>query len=180
MAYITLANQRRIREEFDVAVITKLRPDMHLVAPYTGKGVPHCHQGQRLHWLHYEPLRREQWFGIEGAAEFCPWCWEQSTCPREFAYPAADHEILFGQVPHNSWLARHLLEKVRPWIEPAQSFEKNQLGLSLFYLNSLHYTWVMCLLADMVVLLRAHAMIQAPPGTNPSGRDLPVQATFPW
>ena len=180
MAYISLAKQRQIREELNVAVITKLRPDMHLLPPYIGKGVPHCHQGQRLGWLHYEPQRREQWFGVQGAGELCLWCWEQSTCPREFAYPAADHEILFGQVPHNSWLARHLLERVRPWIEPAQSLQKHQLGLRHFYLNSLQYTWVMCLLADMVVLLPRTCSPAREPARGITPDDFPLQTTFPW
>ncbi len=180
MAYINLGNQRRIREQLDVAVVTKLRPDMHLVEPYTGKGVARCYQGQSLRWLHYDPDDCEQWFGVQSPAEHCLWCWEQSTCPREFAYHARTHEILHGQVPYNSWLARHLLERVRPWVEPAQSFEKNQLGLRSFYLNSLHYTWVMCLLADMVVLLRALALLHLPPSPTLSGTHLPLQTTFPW
>jgi hypothetical protein len=180
MAYINLDNQRRIREELDVAVVTKLRADMHLVQPYIGKGVPHCHQGQPLRWLHYDPHQCEQWFGPEGAAEFCLWCWEQSTCPREFAYPAADHEILLGQVPYNSWLARHLLERVRPWVEPAQSFEKNQLGLRSLYLNSLQYTWVMCLLADMVAILRGYALLNLPPTSGLPDSGLSAQLEFSW
>jgi hypothetical protein len=180
MAYINLANQRRIREELDVAIVTKLRPDMHLVEPYTGQGVPHCHQGQALRWLHYDSDHGEQWFGVQGAAELCRWCWEQSTCSREFSYPAATHEILLGQVPYNSWLARHLLERVRPWVEPAQSFEKNQLGLRSFYLNSLQYTWVMCLLADMTVLLRAHALLHLPLASASPSAHFPLPTTFPW
>jgi hypothetical protein len=48
---------------------------------------------------------------------------------------------------------------VRPWIEPAQSFEKNQRGLSNVFFNSLRFTWAMALLADAAVLLRARALL---------------------
>jgi hypothetical protein len=51
---------------------------------------------------------------------------------------------------------------VRPWIEPAQSYEKNQLGLSTVFLNSLRLAWIMSLLADAAVLLRARALLQIP------------------
>ena len=47
-------------------------------------------------------------------------------------------------------------------MSPTQSYEKNQLGLSQFFLNSLRLTWTVCLLADTVALLRAHAMILEP------------------
>ena len=59
-------------------------------------------------------------------------------------------------------MARGVLQQVRPWIEPAQSFEKNQLGLSAVFFNSLRFTWVMSLLADAAVLLRARALVGRP------------------
>ena len=65
-------------------------------------------------------------------------------------------------MPLASGLARYALRQVRPWIEPAQSFEKNQLGLSDMFFNSLRFTWVMALLADAAVLLRAHALLGRP------------------
>jgi hypothetical protein len=180
MAYINLATQRRIREEMDVAVVTRLRPDMHLVEPFTGKGVPRCHQGQPLEWLHYDHDDQQQWFGAQSPQTLCAWCWEQAHCPREFAYPAARHEILLGQVPYGSWLANHLIDRVRPWVEPAQAYEKHQLGLKRFFLNSLQLTWIMCLLADTVVLLRAQALLTSPPSQSLLSELIPSQLSFPW
>ena len=175
LGYVSLSIQRLIREQMGVAVITRLKQDMHLVEPYMGKGITRCHQGQRLQWLHYDPEDQLQWFGAASPHDICVWCWEQAHCPREFAYPASNHEILLGQVPYDSWLARHLYKNVRPWVEPAQSFEKHQLGLGKFFLNSLQLTWVMCLLADMVVLLRAQAMLTSPQQTLPLGDLTPLQ-----
>src|SRR4030095_2576278 len=162
MAYISLSDQRRIREECEVGVITKFRSDMKWMEPYTCDGIPRCMQGQRLEWLGYDAECQHQWFGAPPLNELCPRCWQQTQCPREFAYPASNHEILFGILPHAAPLAKHLVETVRPWIEPAQSFETHQLGLSSFFLNSLRIAWIMSLLADAVVLLRAHALLAAP------------------
>jgi hypothetical protein len=68
-----------------------------------------------------------------------------------------------------------VLQQVRPWIEPAQSFEKNQLGLSNVFLNSLRFAWVMSLLADAAVLLRAQALLGRPTSRSLLADLMPVQ-----
>ena len=162
MAYITLANQRIIRERWDVAVVTKLRPDMKLIPPFEPGPVAVCAQGQTLQWLGYESRDQLQWFGVLDAQPLCHLCGQQQSCPRQFGFPSVDHEILFGLIPLASRVAQNLLTRVRPWIEASQSYEKNQLGLSRFFLNSLRLTWSLCLLADAVCLLRAHAFLRRP------------------
>lgn len=162
VGYISLEVQRKIREQLGVSVITKLRPNMNLIAPFETGPRPVCGQGQLLTWLGLEARDQLHWFGVTATEALCLRCWEQSRCDRQFSYAPADHEILFGQIPLASRVARVLLEKVRPWIEPAQSYEKNQLGLNQMFLNSLRLTWVNCLLADTVVLLRAHALLHQP------------------
>ncbi len=116
-AYISLASQRRIREELQVAVVTRLRSDMRWIEPYDSDGIPRCPQGQPLEWLGYDSASQDQWFGATQKNQLCNWCWQQVHCPREFAYPASAHEILFGLLPQATPLAKHLLEKVRPWVE---------------------------------------------------------------
>ena len=180
LAYVRLPTQRRLREELNVAVVTKLRGDMHLVEPFTGRGLARCPQGEPLRWLHYDAEHQQQWFGVGAEPELCAWCWEQTRCAREFAYASVNHEILLGLVPHGSWLSNHLLDKVRPWAEPAQAIEKHQLGLSSFFLNSLQLAWIMCLLADLVVLLRARALLQNPRADAGLGELNPQQLQFPW
>lgn len=168
MGYIGLEVQRKIRERWRVTVLTKLRPDMNLIAPFqvgpvaVCRPVAVCPQGQNLAWLGLEARDQLHWFGVTDPDPLCLKCWEQSRCARQFSYSPVDHEILFGQLPLASSVARILLEKVRPWIEPAQSYEKNQLGLKRMFLNSLQLTWVNCLLADAIVLLRAHALLREP------------------
>jgi len=162
MGYISLEVQKKIRERLGVALLTKLRPDMKVIAPFTTELVPQCPQGQPLHWLGLEARDQLHWFGVIEADPLCLHCWQQNRCARQFSYAPAEHEILFGQIPLASRVAKILLEKVRPWIEPAQSYEKNQLGLNQMFLNSLFVTWINCLLADAIVLLRAHALLSRP------------------
>lgn len=81
-------------------------------------------------------------------------------------YPVAAHETLFGLVPLASRLAQRLLQQVRPWIEPAQSFEKNQLGLGQMFFNSLRLAWQMSLWAESAVPLRTMAWLDMPTETH--------------
>ena len=62
-------------------------------------------------------------------------------------------------------MAQRLLRQVRPWIEPAQSFEKNQLGLGQMFFNSLRLTWQMSLWTDNAVLLHTMAWLDTPTET---------------
>jgi hypothetical protein len=99
------------------------------------------HEVEQLHW-----------FGVTDPDPLCSWCWQRSSCPREFAFRPRDHEILYGIIPISSIVGQQLFRQARSWIEATQSYEKNQLGLSQFFLNSLRLTWIVCLLADTVAL----------------------------
>jgi hypothetical protein len=63
-------------------------------------------------------------------------------------------------------VSRQLLRQARSWVEASQSYEKNRLGLSQIFLNSLRLTWVFGLLSDTVLLLRARALLSRPPTTE--------------
>lgn len=178
MGYISLDIQRDIREHWGVTMLTKMRVDMHLVPPFASGLVAVCPQGQELTWLGMENRDQLHWFGVTASEPLCSRCWEQSRCPRQFSYAPSTHEILFGQLPLASRVAKILLHEVRPWIEPAQSYEKNQLGLSQMFLNSLRFTWMACLLADAVVLLRAQALLAHPAQTSPLQKILPNQLSL--
>jgi len=160
--YIHQGTKKEIREGWQVAVVTKLKSDMNLIEPFDSWDQVSCQQGQRLHWLGWENAEQSHWFGVPSGPSLCHCCWQASTCPREFAYPAALHETLLGLLPLNTRAAKKLLQQVRSWIEPTQSFEKNILGLSQVFFNSLRLTWTMSLLADAVALLRAQALLWQP------------------
>ena len=121
-----------------------------------------CPQGQRLAWWEYEPVTGQQWFRVPAEPELCAACWEAAGCPRHFGYAAEQHETLFGLLPLASRVAQRLLRQVRPWIEPAQSFEKNQLGLGQMFFNSLRLAWQMSLWTDSAVLLRTMVWLDTP------------------
>jgi hypothetical protein len=159
LGYIHQATKREIRERWQVAVVTKLKSDMNIVEPFDDWDELSCEHGQRLHWLGYESPEQSHWFGVPPGECLCSRCWQASHCPREFAYPSALHETLLGLLPLNTIVARRLLKQVRSWIEPTQAFEKNVLGVSQVFFNSLRLTWTMSLLADAVALLRAQALL---------------------
>jgi hypothetical protein len=162
MGYLAAESKRAARQNWQTAVVTKLRSDMKLWPPYVTTTRVECSQGQRLAWWEYEPETAQQWFRVAGEPRLCGQCWKAATCPRHFGYPAAQHETLFGLLPLASRPAQRLLQQVRPWIEPAQSFEKNQLGLGRMFFNSLRLAWQMSLWADSAVLLRTMAWLDMP------------------
>jgi hypothetical protein len=166
MGYLGAESKQAVREQWQTAVVTKLRTDMKLVPPYISAERVECPHGQRLEWWEYEPETAQQWFRVADSESLCSVCWEATACPRHFAYPVAAHETLLGLLPLASRLARRLLEQVRPWIEPAQSFEKNQLGLGQMFFKSLRLAWQMSLWADSAVLLRTMAWLQVPTETH--------------
>ena len=166
MAYVGMPVQRRLRERRHVALVTKLRPNMVLPEEFEDAFTMTCEQGQVLRWLGLHEVEQLHWFGVTDPDPLCPWCWQSSTCPREFSFPPCDHEILYGTIPLSSRVGQQLLRQARSWIEATQSYEKNQLGLSQLFLNSLRLTWIVCLLADTVALLRVRAIITEPETHN--------------
>lgn len=159
MGYLSAPSKRAARTGWQCAVVTKLRADMKLVPPYVNATRGECPHGQRLEWWEYEPESGQQWFRVPAEPELCAYCWQAAQCPKHFGYAVGAHETLLGLLPLASRVAQRLLRQVRPWIEPAQSFEKNQLGLGQMFLNSLRLTWQLSLWADSAVLLRTMAWL---------------------
>jgi hypothetical protein len=158
-AYINLAMQRRLREEHNVAVITKWRSDMNMPDAFDSPTKMSCEQGQRLEWLGLEERDQLHWFGVTDSQPLCLHCWQQSTCPKQFSHAPKEHEIFYGAIPLNSRVTQRLIYQCRPWIEASQAYDKNQLGLGDYFLNSLPLCWQACLLTDTIALLRARAFI---------------------
>jgi hypothetical protein len=180
MGYLGAALKKICRERWQVAVLTHLRSDMKVVPPFEAEERAVCPQGTALRWLGYDARTQEQWFGVVEEGALCGGCWQQSQCLRQFVYPAQGHETLLGKLPLNTRAAQFLLQKVRPWIEPAQSYEKNQLGLGDLFINSLRLAWCWGLLADAVCLLRARVLRTLPPGKHPLRELLPEQLPLDW
>lgn len=162
MGYLASESKQAAREQWQTAVVTKLRADMKLLPPYVTAERIECPHGARLEWWEYEPESAQQWFRVASEETLCRECWQAAACPRHFGYSVAAHETLFGLLPLASRATHRLLQQVRPWIEPAQSFEKNQLGLGAMFFNSLRLAWQMSLWADSAVLLRTMAWLDVP------------------
>lgn len=176
MAYINMAMQTRLRQQMQVGVVTHLPPNYDLPKKVEPALAMHCAQGQKLQWLGFNEKEQLHWFGVAPDPNpLCPWCWQASRCPREFSFAPTDHEIVLGTIPLSTPLAQKLLRQSRSWIEATQSYEKNQLGLSSMFLNSLRLTAVLCLLADTVSLLRAHALLREDPDPNLLEKLMPSQ-----
>lgn len=180
LGYIHQQTKKEIRLEWNVAVVTKLKRDMRIIEPFDAWDQMTCHQGQRLQWLGFDKEDSLHWFGVPADENLCRYCWEASTCSKEFGYPPELSETLLGLRPLNTTVARRLLQQLRSWIEPAQSFEKNILGLDQVFLNSLRLTWTMSLLADAAGLLRALALMNAPPASNLLHGFIPTQTGWWW
>ncbi len=175
MGYIHQATKRELRTQHRIAMLTKLKGDMKAHCDYAEDQPLRCPQGQELSWLGYDEQEYQHWFAPPSRAKLCGWCWQQSACAREFAVPADTHETFFGMIPLNTVLAQRLIRSVRSWIEPSQSFEKNQLGLKAMFLNSLRLCWTTSLLADSAALLRVLAILREPPSKPLLYDLLPVQ-----
>jgi hypothetical protein len=176
LGYIHQETKKEIRQKWNVAVVTKLKAGMNIIEPFDTSDQMSCIQGQRLQWAAYDEAEQTHCFVPVGQEPLCRWCWESEDCPKEFWYRADLSETLLGLLPLNTLAAKRLLTQVRSWIEPTQSYEKNQLGLSQVFLNSLRLAWTFTLLADAVALLRALALIeQAEKASYPLDNLLPRQ-----
>ena len=180
LGYIHQQTKREIRQEWKVAVVTKLKSDMKIIEPFDAWDHMSCQQGQRLQWLGYEAADSLHWFGVPAGESLCRSCWQASTCPKEFGYPPELSETLLGLLPLNTSTAGRLLNQMRSWVEPCQSFEKNVLGLNHLFLNSLRLTWTMSLLTDAVGLLRALALMNSPQKILLLQELMPTQMNWSW
>lgn len=179
MGYIHQGTKRQLREQWKVAMLTKLKADMRAHCRFVENQPLHCRQGQALSWMGYDEQDGEHWFTAGPDSLLCRSCWEQSTCSRQFTVRADTHETFFGMIPLNTALAQRLIRSVRSWIESSQSFEKNQLGLKAMFLNSLRLCWAASLLADSAALLRTLAVLKNPPLKPLLGELLPTQISLP-
>jgi hypothetical protein len=178
MGYIHQETKRWLRTEWQIAVLTRLKANMRAASPYRHDQPMRCPQGQALGWLNYDAEQGRQWYGVLEPQALCPTCWQQSGCPREFAYEVAPQETFLGMIPLNTKAGWKLVHSARSWIEAGQSFEKNQLGLNAIFLNSLALTWTMSLLADSVALLRCLAQLRVATQHDPIKAMRPNQTTF--
>jgi hypothetical protein len=151
---------------------------MRSLPPFEASEQALSEQGQSLQWPGYEPADQLHWFGVTDTNPLGPWWWHSVECARKFSCRPAAHETLLGLRPMNTRASQRLLPQVRPWIDPAQSYGKNQLGVNDVFLNSLRLAWTMSLLADAAVLLRVRAVPKMATADLPMFQLTPRQPTL--
>jgi len=178
LGYIHGQTKREIRQTWNVAVVTKMKADMSIIAPFESTRCVTCPQGQPLQWLEYNEQEDRHCFGVRAREPLCEQCWEASSCSREFNYSPAHHETLLGLLPLCTLPAQQLLRQARSWIEPCQSFEKNLLRLNSQFLNSLRLAWSVGLIVDAAVLLRTFALLESPRSSSSLEKLFPKQGSL--
>ena len=64
LGYIHQQTKQEIRQQWNVAVVTKLKCDMRIIEPFDAWDQMSCQQGQALQWLGYEKTDSLHWFGV--------------------------------------------------------------------------------------------------------------------
>lgn len=156
------AAKPQCRARWRVAVRTKLRRDRKLGPPEVAGDPTAGPQGEPLAWLGYEPRAGDHGFGVGAEPERGGRGWAAARGPRPFASRPAPHATGLGRGPLARRWAQHVWPPVRPWMEPAQSFEKPHLGLGHVVCNRRRFPWSRALLAEAAVWLRARALLGRP------------------
>jgi hypothetical protein len=149
--YISAERACFLREQWHVALVVKPRKGMAPPAGADSSGCPLCPAGEALVWDDYAPDAGVLLYEGERAA--CTCCPLSGTCSKHFEFPAGAHETFWGMVPSHSQLARDLLRRFRPRIEPGFNTAKNRFALKDFFLNSRHMAQILCTLCDITETL---------------------------
>lgn len=64
MAYVSMVAQRRLRERRQVALVTKLKPNMLPPEEFDDIHTMTCEHGQVLRWLGLHEVEQLHWFGV--------------------------------------------------------------------------------------------------------------------
>lgn len=149
--YVNADLARFLRRQWLVAHL--VRPKKNMKAPETcdPDGCPLCPFGHRLIWEDYD-IASEQLI-YRGDRSVCATCPLAGTCPKQFEYDADRHETFWGMVPVHSQLARCMMRKFRPRVEPGFNLTKNRYAVADFFINSRHLIQSLCVLSDILETL---------------------------
>jgi hypothetical protein len=102
LGYIHQETKKAIRQQWQVAIITKMKAGMTMVAPFETWNRAVCPQGQPLEWMGYYEDDQCHWFRVNDRQPLCGTCWQESACGRQFRHAPAEHETLLGLLPLNT------------------------------------------------------------------------------
>jgi hypothetical protein len=149
--YISAAHARRMRREWNMALLLHPKCSMHAPQDTDTKGCPLCPWGKPLVWQEYDPS--DEQLVYRGNPRECSLCALAGTCAKQFDIDAGANEAYWGMIPYHSRLARKLLRQFRPRVEPQFNTGKNLHRLKDFFLNSRELAETLCIMSDLVETL---------------------------
>jgi hypothetical protein len=153
--YINQELARWMRRAWGMAQV--IRPKSNMIPPKgcDVDGCPLCPLGERLAWEDYDSESEQLIY--RGNPDACRICPLKGDCPRQFEYDAGRNETFAGMVPSHSRLAKQLLQKLRPQVEPGFNLAKNRYDLKSMYINSRHLAQTLCVACDVLETLNLMA-----------------------
>jgi hypothetical protein len=153
MGYISSDHKEELRNQFQTAVITRVRENMLAAEEYIDHGCPECPEGIPLTWDGYDPKTETHRYIAPMDHPACKFCRLQSFCYLEVSISPQTDEHRFGVVPLHTTVAQRLLQPIRPQAERGFENDKNKLSLNRFFANSLEMAKILGYLADACQLL---------------------------
>ncbi|MDH4265296.1 MAG: hypothetical protein OEW45_06630 [Deltaproteobacteria bacterium] len=153
MGYISSDHKKELRNQFQTAVITKVRENMLAPEEYIDHGCPECPEGVPLTWDGYDPETETHRYIASTDHAACRLCRLQGSCYQEVCISPQIDEHRFGIIPLHTMVSQRLLQQIRPQVERGFENDKNKLSLNRFFANSLKMAKIIGHLADACQLL---------------------------
>jgi hypothetical protein len=153
MGYISSDHKKELRNQFQTAVITRIRENMLAPEEYVDYGCPECPEGIPLTWDGYDPETETHRYITPTDHSACRLCRSQGSCYQEVYIRPQIDEHHFGIIPLHTLVAQKLLQQIRPQVERGFENDKNKLSLNRFFANSLEMAKIIGHLADACQIL---------------------------
>lgn len=153
MGYISSEQKMDLRKQSHVAVLTRVRDNMHIPTEYRTYGRPECPEGIPLMWDGYDHETEEHCYIKPPDNLICSSCRLNGTCYQEIHLGSLICEHHFGIIPLHTKVSQKLLQEIRPQVERGFENDKNKLSMNKFFINSLMLARIIGHLADACQIL---------------------------
>ena len=168
MGYLDADIKRQLRIKHHIALLTKVRRSMKTPDQFDldSDGCPTCIFGQRLMHDHFDWEKQQHLYLKPERGCECSFCPYDLRCPQEFWFSSEIHETYLGAQPLHTKLAQKLFKYARPFVETANSEDKNRFMLGAAFINSLDLAGFMSLLVDSAKLITVLARLKKQQGKS--------------
>jgi len=153
MGYISSDHKRELREQYQTAVITRVRENMFPPKEYADHGRPECPEGTPLSWDGYDLDTKIHRYITPTDHPVCKLCRLHGSCHQEILINPLTDEHRFGIIPLHTKVAQRLLQQIRPQVERGFENDKNKLSLNKYFANSLKIAKIIGYLTDACQIL---------------------------